>query len=438
MFARDDTRPRLSRPLKSMREYYQALKYLEKLSSRPKAKKYEDDPKLNPDFFIQRTRYLLDEVGDPERGIKIIHIAGTAGKGTVATMLHEVLQAAGFNAGLFTSPYVTSAIEEIKVNDKYIARKEFTVLANRLKPHIEKAFESGPYGGPSYFEVFFVMAMLYFKKQKCDWVVLETGLGGSSDATNAVKKSKVTAITAVDYDHVEVLGKTLQKIAKDKAGIIKTGSHFFTAEQRPSILKILKFICAQRQVPFHQVRGQTAQSRNVAMVKAIGKHLKLKARAVDSGIVRTKLPARFELMQTKPRIILDGAHNKVKMKSTAEQLRLQEYNKLILIISIGNKKDPDEILSQIIPLADVVIFTTFKDWYRKPHSMSALNQAAKKYLKKNAKTLSISDNKKALAKAKKIAHDDDLIVATGSFYLAGQLRAQWFSEKYILNERKSF
>ncbi|PIS04893.1 MAG: hypothetical protein COT81_04130 [Candidatus Buchananbacteria bacterium CG10_big_fil_rev_8_21_14_0_10_42_9] len=174
------------------------------------------------------------------------------------------------------------------------------------------------------------------------------------------------------------------------------------------------------------------------MVKAIGKHLKLKARAVDSGIVRTKLPARFELMQTKPRIILDGAHNKVKMKSTAEQLRLQEYNKLILIISIGNKKDPDEILSQIIPLADVVIFTTFKDWYRKPHSMSALNQAAKKYLKKNAKTLSISDNKKALAKAKKIAHDDDLIVATGSFYLAGQLRAQWFSEKYILNERKSF
>ncbi|PIS04892.1 MAG: hypothetical protein COT81_04125 [Candidatus Buchananbacteria bacterium CG10_big_fil_rev_8_21_14_0_10_42_9] len=172
MFARDDTRPRLSRPLKSMREYYQALKYLEKLSSRPKAKKYEDDPKLNPDFFIQRTRYLLDEVGDPERGIKIIHIAGTAGKGTVATMLHEVLQAAGFNAGLFTSPYVTSAIEEIKVNDKYIARKEFTVLANRLKPHIEKAFESGPYGGPSYFEVFFVMAMLYFKKQKCDWVKL--------------------------------------------------------------------------------------------------------------------------------------------------------------------------------------------------------------------------------------------------------------------------
>jgi len=158
-------------------------------------------------------------------------------------MIHEVLLVSGKKVGSFTSPFVVTSIEKVKVGELYISPEEFADIVEYLKPFIDEAYISGPYGRPSYFEIFFAIALVYFKQQKCEWVVLEVGLGGRYDATNIIERPIVTAITNIDYDHTEILGKTLKKIAFDKAGIIKTGAEFFTTEQNKSVLAVFSEIC---------------------------------------------------------------------------------------------------------------------------------------------------------------------------------------------------
>lgn len=225
------------------------MSFLQGLNNLPLDGDYLVD-KHHADRYIKRMRYFLNLIGNPDKGMKLIHIAGTSGKGTVTNMVHEILLASGKNVGSFTSPFVTTPIEQIKVGDAYISPDEFADIVEYLKPFIDVAYTEGPYGSPSYFEIFFSIALVYFQRKKCDWVVLEVGLGGRYDATNVIERPSVTAITNIDYDHTELLGKTLRKIASDKAGIIKSGSAFFTTEQRPALLKIFSSICDEKRVAF--------------------------------------------------------------------------------------------------------------------------------------------------------------------------------------------
>lgn len=381
--------------------YHNAVRYLEGLSNIPVTHDYMGKRAHDPSIYIKRMQWFLDLLGNPERGFEYIHITGTAGKGTVSTMIQRALVQQGKRTGLFTSPFVTTSIEKIQVGELYIAPDEFAQIVEDLKPSIDKAFKECPWGGPSYFERFLAIALLYFKQQKCEWVVLEVGCGGRYDATNVIPAPVMSAITNVDYDHMHILGKTLTKIAWDKSGIIKKGSKFFTSEQRPRLRAIMEKICREQGAEFHYIKGG-----NKELVEGMG----FAAQAVQ-------LPARFEIVQEKPLVIIDGAHNRAKIRHTAEQLGRLHYNKLHLVVALAANKEKN-ILDAI--KADHTYPTRFENPDRKCMNLGGY-----------------TDPHQALDAALAAAGPDDAVLVTGSFYLAGELRSRWISEEKILEKRTS-
>ncbi len=426
--------------MNSFERYHKAISFLEGLNNLPLQGDYMID-KHHADIYIKRMRYFLEPLGNPDKNIKFIHIAGTSGKGTVTNMVHEILYSAGKNVGSFTSPSITTSIEKIKVADKYIAPDELAEIVEYLKPYIDKAYIEGLYGRPSYFEIFLAIALIYFKQQKCEWVVLEVGLGGRFDATNVIEKPVITAITNIDYDHTEILGKTLKKIANDKAGIIKPGSEFFTTEQRSALHNLFKDISKKQNAGFHKLSNQEDyKKRNQALATAITKHLGVAEKHIEAGIKNSKLICRFEIIQKNPMVVLDGAHNRSKIETTIDNLNQLTFKKLFIIIGIADNKDHVSILEQIIPEADHIFFTRFQNKNRKCAHPKELFLKSKKYInkKKSVRTELYLDPEQALDKALKIATAHDLILVAGSFFLAGELRKRWVSEEWILKQGRGF
>lgn len=424
--------------MQNLKRYYDSIYFLEVLSNLPIENNYMLKSK-NPGIYLKRMRYFLNLIDNPDINQKFIHITGTAGKGSVTNMIHEILYASGRNVGSFTSPFVTTSIEKIKVNDKYISPDQFANIVDYLKPFINKAYLECPYGRPSYFEIFLAIAFIYFKQMKCEFIVLEAGLGGRYDATNVINKPTITAITNIDYDHIEVLGKTLKEIAKDKAGIIKSGSKFFTGENRKPILKIFEEICHLKSVNMIKVPKQFDYNYNNQMLaKSICKYIKIEDKYIQKGIINAKLQCRFEIMQNKPLLIIDGAHNRSKIKSTLDNLKKLKYNKLHLIIGMADSKDSDSILSQIVPIADNIIFTRFQIKDRKCAHPTKLAKISKKYLKTSTKIVTELDPNLAYDKAIQIASNNDAILVTGSFFLAGEIRKKWYSEEWVVRNRIGF
>ncbi len=454
--------------------YQEAVAFVEGFSYRSirrNAVKKAGDKIRDPNFFLKRTQHFLDLIGNPEKGMKVIHITGTAGKGTVSTMTQEVLNAARElgvdkdgkkskfgSVGLFTSPYVTTTIEKIKVDDQYISPEEFVQIVNHIKPYIPKA-EKSIYGIPSAFELFVVLSLLYFKRRKCEWAVLEVGLGGRYDATNIITNPAVTAITNIDYDHTDILGKTLREIAYDKAGIIKKGSLFFTSEQMPSLQAFFKKTCKSVGVEFASIKRQKNYSDyNKELVRAIARSAAVGAseESIERGIAKTKLPCRFEIMQQgvqgKPTVILDGAHNRAKIRSTISNLsRLYGKDiKLHFLVAISDtKKDNQAILEPLLSVANEkrFVFTQLKTEERKSVAPQFLLKTAKALMQKmgakksNAKKTAmeiIEDPKTAIIEMQKTAKEDDVVIVVGSFFLAGEVRKLWYPEDWVLKKRKSF
>ena len=424
---------------KSFLRFKTAVEYIDSLSNLPLFDDYmSGTAKPHPEIFLKRMRCFLDLLGNPEKGFKFIHITGTSGKGTVATMIHNGLVASGKSCGLFTSPYVVSPLEKIQVNDLYISPDEFADIFDEIKPFIDKAYIFGEFGRPSYFEIYLAMAFVYFKQKKCEWAVLEVGCGGRYDATNIIPSPVASAITCIDYDHIEILGKTLNKIAMDKAGIIKKGSKFFTAEPRPLLRKMFSEVCLKESASFFEVSPKIDDDSNAVLAETILRSIGVSDVFIKQGISYTKLPARFETMDKKPLVIIDGAHNRSKVAHTVALLKKQKYRKLFLILAIANNKDSEDILAQIVPLADKVFLTRFLSMDRKPAPPARLMTELKPYLKSGATVEIFLDSQDAYEKARGLSSDDDCILVTGSFYLAGELRSKWYSEEVIARKRKSF
>ncbi|HEX7724513.1 MAG TPA: cyanophycin synthetase [Candidatus Paceibacterota bacterium] len=423
-----------------LKKYKDAVAYVESFSN-TSMRKNVGSSKRDPGFYLQRTRDFLARIGNPQSDLRVIHITGTAGKGSVSNGIHESLVRAGRNCGLFTSPFVTTPIEEIKVNDRYISPEDFARIVESLKPYIAEAATS-ELGAPSSFEIFLAVAFVYFKQQKCAWAVLEVGLGGRYDATNIVTKPVVTAITMIDYDHTEILGNTLGEIAFDKAGIVKKNSQFYTSEQRPSLRRLFKKICSEQGAEYHAIAHQSDyREYNRALVTAVctDPAVGLTDVQVREGNAAARLPARFEIVAGNPLTIVDGAHNRSKILSTMHNVSRIEYKKLIAIVGISNtKKDTQAILEPVSKEADVVIVTSFGSGERVSVHPNAIVPLVDKYKKSGAQVLIAADPKSALALARKAASAEDCILITGSFFLAGLIRQEWFSEEYILKNRTSF
>jgi len=419
---------------KSFKKYYSAVKYLETLSSSAHDQAYMKKHSAKPLQYLERTQEFIKRLGNIDRGFRFIHITGTSGKGSTVSYLHNILYKAGYKVGSFTSPYCTTSIEKIKINNKLIDPIVFSELVDKVKPVIKDMQKDYKYGRPSYFEIFFALSLLYFKKMKCKFVILEVGCGGKYDAGNIVKKS-ISACTNIGLDHTHLLGKTISKIAKEKAGIIKSNTHFFTTEKRESILKIFKQICKEKNTAFNFIKAKNKfQSANQALAVAITRHIKIKDNIIQDAIENTKLPpCRFEIMQKNPLIILDGAHNPDKIKSVVHNLKNLTYGKLYIIFAASDTKDAKKMLKILLPNTNEIIFTQFKTSNRDSFKPKQLSQFAGKFKNKSIEHNALKALKQTIKKLK----SNDALLITGSLYLTGELRKYWIKENQILTNRET-
>lgn len=424
-----------------MTQYQKDIEFIEGLANIPKTT-YLLGPK-NKKIFITRLKKFLNLIGNPQKGLKVIHITGTSGKGSTVKILESLIADAGLKVGSFTSPFATTSIERISINNRLISPKE---LHNILEKYIKPALDKNTLNSLepiSYFETWLAIALLHFKKQKCNWVILEAGLGGNHDATNIIEDTKIAAITNVGLDHMHILGNTKEKIAKDKAGIIKKNSIFLTAERNPKILKIFKSVCRQKKAWYinkeslvkkynaNNYFSTSRQKDNLNLALNILNILKIKPKNTQKIIDNFKLICRQEIVQKNPMVILDGAHNKDKIYNAISFVQQQKYKKLHLVLGFAENKNHAKSLKKLLSISDSLYLTRFNLSSRKSASLSMMYKESKK-IRPKMKISVFNDPKQALENALKSAKKNDLVLVTGSFFLAGELRKKWIPEEYII------
>lgn len=386
------------------------------------------------------SKKLLAAVGNPQKTLAFVHIAGTNGKGSTAAFLHAILTKAGIKTGLFTSPHLTDFRERIQVGANWIPRQTAARLGQML-------LETDAGVSPTMFDYCFVMALLHFKEQSCPLAILETGLGGRFDATNAVDAPLVSVITKIGYDHMEVLGHTLPKIAAEKAGILKPGTRAVFGCQKEEALAVLRQTCKDLQIPFREVRAEqiitTAngfsypgepeyrmrmplgyQCENAMTAVFAAKELKrlgypVTKEAIASGILEAVWAGRMEVVCESPFLMLDGAHNTDGVAALMNSLKeLYPGETFHFIIGVLADKDYRAMIKPALLLAAHVTAVT-------PKSKRALSgEALAEYIRGcGVSAESCGDIKEAfLPFLKREKQAAKKCVAFGSLYFIGEAR----------------
>lgn len=349
---------------------------------------------------LKRIKYVFKNLGNPQNKMKVIHIAGTSGKGSTATLISLLLRDLGFKVGLHVSPHLIDIRERYQIDNKLVSEELFIKHLNMLLPFLIRS-RNTPYGSLTYSEINVVIAYYIFFKEKMDYVVMETDMGGSFDSTNVVdSRSKLAVITRIGHDHTHILGKRLNEIAEHKAGIIQKGNLVVALRQRPSIQAAIekqakdkkgKLYLIQKGINIKKIdiiRGDLYfdfsfmnqlmteiklglkgyhQAENCSLALASVKLLSVRDKfAFDGFIVRetlknAKFPGRLDTFEISKKIIVaDGAHNPQKMKGLAVSLKsIFPSDKLDFVIAIKKGKDYKRMLSYVVPLANSVCLTTF-------------------------------------------------------------------------------
>ncbi|MDD5749860.1 MAG: Mur ligase family protein [Patescibacteria group bacterium] len=429
-----------------MIQYQQDIAFIESLSNIPR-QNYLLKSK-DRSVFVNRTRKFLALVGSPEKKLKFIHIAGTSGKGTTTKLMEELLSKAGYKSGAFTSPFSTTSIEKISLGGKLLAPKRLhQILEKSIKPALDLYVQKFPGDQISYFECWLTIALIYFQQEKCDWVVLEAGLGGQHDASNVIPKPIVCAITNIGLDHQEILGHSKKEIAQDKAGIIKKGALFISSEKDKKLQKIFANRCQQKKARQIEIKNLAdkfspslyfstkGQKNNLNLALNILAALKISVSAakIQKTIDSFHLICRQEIVQTKPLVVLDGSHNPDKLGNLLEFLPKLKYQKLHLIVGFAWGKSYNAPLKKMLAAADHVYLTRFLISERKSTLLKKMHHFCQKHGPgKNIQLF--HDPHWALASALEKAKSRDLILVAGSFFLAGELRKKWQSEEEILQK----
>jgi dihydrofolate synthase/folylpolyglutamate synthase len=408
---------------------------------------------------LENINQLLRSLGEPQKKLKVIHVTGTNGKGSVCAMISSMLKCAGYKVGMYTSPHLVRFTERIQVDGKEIDQKEVLRLFNKIRPFIALMTKESMTKQPTFFEVTTALALLYFVEEKVDFAVVEVGLGGRLDATNVVDPL-VCVITHIALEHTEHLGRKIEDIAKEKAGIIKKGVPVVTAENNEKALEVIKNTCKERDCKMirvgkgikyekikvdinHQefnVKTDVNEYNNLRMkllgdhqlvnaATAIGaiellryQHIDIPKKAIKEGLLKTNWPARLEVVHRSPLIILDSTHNYNGAKTFRSSLDIFDYKRMILILGILNDKDVEPMIKEIAPLAHTIIATKPKS--ERAYDPKIIADAAKKYIAKEfIKNVVIEEDvseavKHALSTAKK----NGLICITGSIYTAGEAK----------------
>ena len=399
---------------------------------------------------LTNTITLCEHLGNPHHQFKSIHIAGTNGKGSVSHMLAAILQTAGYKTGLYTSPHLKDFRERIKVSGDEINEKFIIDFTEKIKPLIEEI-------EPSFFEITVAMAFDYFARQKVDIAVIEVGLGGRFDSTNIITP-ELSIITNIGWDHMNILGDSLEKIAFEKAGIIKPNIPVVVGETIPQTKSLFESIAADKNAPFHLAtkernvtgwewekheliveiaeQGKTDhrkydldlpgiyQSKNLLTILEACSVLKdleydIDENEIRQGLQKTKkltgLHGRWEVIHENPTIVLDVGHNEDGIKQIVQQIELTTHHDLHIIIGMVKDKEIDTVLS-LLPHSANYYFTQAHI----PRALPAetLKEKAGEF---NLKGKTYPDVNEAIKEAKSKSHKDDLILICGSVFLVGEV-----------------
>ncbi|MCF8010546.1 MAG: bifunctional folylpolyglutamate synthase/dihydrofolate synthase [Clostridiales bacterium] len=412
--------------------------------------------KFGMNFGLGRIAELMRCLGNPEKNLNVIHLGGTNGKGSTGAMIVSVLQDAGYNAGIFTSPHLHSYTERYRVNNKNIEPEDMARLIEKMRPHLDAMVEQG-FEHPTEFEVCTAIAFCYFHEKNVDFLVLEVGLGGEIDSTNIIEKPLVSVITNVAMDHMDYLGKTREEIARVKSGIVKEGRFVVTASGHQGVLGVIKETCARNSAPLVHVGADITWER-VGEISTRGQYLNVKGRRdeytslwipfmglhqlentstavavleviqekgyqltgknIKNGLSCTCWPARLEIVQEKPLILIDAAHNYDGAKSLRSAL--DEYfpqRRVVLVMGMLGDKERARVVAELAPRACAAIIT-------RPNSPRAgdWHELAGEIEPWVAGVEVIEDIEKAVYRGISMAGDEDIVCITGSFYMVAEAR----------------
>ena len=401
------------------------------------------------EFNLDRMQALLEKLGNPHQAYPIIHVAGTKGKGSVSALCASALQAGGYKTGLYTSPHLIDYAERIQVNAEPISHAALVELVDEIKPAIESTPKL------TTFEITTALALLYFARQGCSAAVIEVGLGGRLDATNAVKP-RVAVITSISYDHMAVLGNTLTLIAAEKAGIIKENCPVVSAPQTPEALTVLEKVSAERNAPLTLVgrevhfttlssslAGQTLQISTpkiaslTVSLPLLGAHqrenaatalaaleasgLELSYSAIQNGFYRVKWPARFEIARLEPPVIFDSAHNADSFRRLRQTLDEHFPGRPVyLIFGVSEDKMILDMIEAIRPRLTRLIATQSTH----PRALEAekiVEMASQAGVECEAAT----PVEAALARALDLAGETGVVLSAGSLFVTAGIMQAW-------------
>ena len=389
---------------------------------------------------LKKIKYFLKLFGSPQNKLKVIHIAGTAGKGSTCYLISRLLEAHGFKVGLHLSPHLTDVRERFQMNNKIISKKEFIFYLNKIIPFINKV-EQSEYKDLSYFEVLVGLAFYIFADKGVNYAVMETGLGGLYDATNiSDRKDKIAVLTKIGFDHMEILGETLEEIAFQKAMIINNNSQVVSIKQSKEVGKIIEEVVKKKKsklylsndrlqnniqlslIGDYQKENASLALKTVELI-ALRDGFKVDEEKVRQVFATAHFPGRFDIKRIKGKtVVLDGAHNPLKMDSFTRALKLKYPGKKFhFLIAFKKGKDYQNMLCDLVPLASKITVTSFfvdnQDLIHLSEKPETIEKNLKKIGLRDYQIISQPEEAfKSVLEAK-----ENIIVITGSLYLLGEI-----------------
>ncbi len=418
---------------------------------------------------LARARRLHEILGVPEEGQSVVHVVGTSGKGSTALMIAESLLASGRRTAAFFSPHLTSIVERFWIGGRFAEAERIGRCARELAEAAARMAAEPAFGPPSFFEATLALLLLMAREAECECLVLEAGLGGAFDATNAVGPAALDVIASVGLDHTELLGDSLARIARDKAGIITENGRVISqalppearAEVERAAARRGALLCAPPRLENTKLRSRGAsfdlafddgsrwegfstrmagahQTQNARLAAGAGRLLGLGEPEVRRGVASARLPCRMEWVQAGPQVLLDGAHNRDKARALAEGIRDEGVSgRVLFVLGVVGDKDFAGMAEVFAAVGDLFFLTLPPAGAPRPGLAPdvlslALERAGA------GRTEVHMDPWEALDEALARAGEEDLVVVTGSMFLAGELRRRWVSEERMLESGSAF
>ena len=423
-------------------KYQEAMKYITEVGN------------FGSNYGLERTYKLLELLDNPQDKLKIIHVAGTNGKGSTTAMITSMLKGCGYKVGMYTSPFLEEFEERIQINGENIPKEKLAQLMTKIKYAVDRVIEEG-YNHPTEFEIITVLMFLYFATEEVDFAVVEVGLGGRLDSTNVITPI-LSVITSISFDHTNLLGNTLEEIAAEKAGIIKAGIPTVIYPQEEVAEIVISSKCQELDSKLYKINKEDAKLINIikedkiyqqvkvklddeydVKLPLLGEHQilnlavalkalevikdkapKLNMESIVKSIATVRWNGRLEIMSNSPYVVIDGAHNIQGITQLNKNInKYFEYKDMYLILGILADKDVEHMVKVITPKAKKVFTVT-------PNSMRAetaeeLMNEVKKY---NESCEAYNDYKNAFEDALKLCKKDDLLLISGSLYMIGEMR----------------